>query len=307
MRGMDDNSLNTSTESHRPGNLYRTHEQGQIFLQTSTSEMTSDNYQDLGDCYDSLEELPLLHVAREMVQSALGDCTGKVILDLGGGSGLRAREALALGARRVDNVDLSGAMIARCENEEQRLGRQPRERIVCYQANCFEDLGPLSLPGAGERIAGDKGAEAQYDIVMVIWTFDHASTVEELEEGWRNVGRFCRPGGKVVSLGIKEPLSHGTRLFKYGVELSDVQKMDGGAKFKYSAKSTRPFSCDVVAIEAHYNVDRTRAIAAIVGFPLLEEVRPSEMEVVKKDREFWKTFVDQPSFYCLVGTKEESP
>ena len=300
-------SLNTSTGAYRPGHLYQAHKQGQSLLQISTSDMASDHYQDLGDCYDSLEELPLLHVAREMVQSALGDCTGKVILDLGGGSGLRAREALALGARRVDNVDLSGAMIARCENEEQRLGRQLGERIVCYQANCFKDLGPLSLPGAGERVAGDKGLVGQYDIIMVIWTFDHASTVKELEEGWRNVGRFCRPGGKVVSLGIKEPLSHGTRLFKYGVELSDVHQMDGGAKFKYSVKTTRPFSCDVVAVEAHYNIDRTRAIAAKVGFPLLEEVRPAEMEAVKKDREFWQTFVDRPSFYCLVGMKEERP
>ena len=260
--------------------------------------MLQDYYEDLADQYDSLEDTPLAHVGREMVQYALSDCSGKIILDLGGGSGLRAREAIELGAARVDNVDLSRPMLDRCKAAEERAGRKPTERLVCYEADCFQSLDHLPL-------ARGKNGGGQYDIVMVIWTFDHASTVSQLEAGWRNVAHYCRPGGKVISLGINNPLKQRPSMIKYGVELSNVEAIEGGAKFTYSPKTASPFSCDVEAIEAHYEIDQTRAIAKKLGIPKLDEVSPAETAVVKQDKEFWQAFVDQPSFYCVVGTKAD--
>lgn len=261
--------------------------------------MSQDHYEQLADQYESLEETPLAHVGREMVQIALGDCRGKLILDLGGGSGLRAREAIDLGAARVDNVDLSRAMLNRCNAIEERMGRKSEGRLLCYEANCFQSLDHLPL-------ARGENGEGMYDIVMVIWTFDHASTVAELETGWRNVARYCRSGGKVISLGISNPLKQSPNASKYGVELSNIEAVEGGAKFTYSPKTSLPFSCNVEAIEAHYDIDRTRAIAKKMGIPKLDEISPAETAVVKKDEQFWQDFVELPSFYCVVGTKSDS-
>lgn len=49
--------------------------------------------------------------------SALGDCTGAHVLDLGGGTGLRARQALEAGAASVDVVDLSPEIMRVGEEE----------------------------------------------------------------------------------------------------------------------------------------------------------------------------------------------
>lgn len=71
-----------------------------------------DQYDALAATYNAIEELPQSVLYQEDVRRALGDCTGKTILDLGGGTGLHARNALALGAKVVDVVDVSPEMLA---------------------------------------------------------------------------------------------------------------------------------------------------------------------------------------------------
>lgn len=55
--------------------------------------------------YGQYDNLLLGILEHQLQESALGDCKGITVLDLGGGQGLRARHAVELGAVAVDVVD----------------------------------------------------------------------------------------------------------------------------------------------------------------------------------------------------------
>lgn len=55
--------------------------------------------------YGQYEHTPNGVLEHQLYDSALGDCTGITVLDLGGGQGLRARQAVDHGASAVDVVD----------------------------------------------------------------------------------------------------------------------------------------------------------------------------------------------------------
>ena len=57
--------------------------------------------------YGDYSSLPSGQLESQHIKIALGDCTGLTILDLGGGTGVHAREAIALGAASVDLVDIA--------------------------------------------------------------------------------------------------------------------------------------------------------------------------------------------------------
>ncbi|RMZ85698.1 hypothetical protein DV736_g6553, partial [Chaetothyriales sp. CBS 134916] len=261
------------------------------------NDTVKDHYKDIAAQYDGLEALPHSRLAQELVQYALGDCTGQVILDVGGGSGLHARNAIANGAARVDNIDLSQEMLHNCDAAEEREGRKPGERVVCFAGDATRPLDHLALPGRSD-------SRGLYDVVMVIWTFDHASSISELEGMWRNVAQHCRPHGKVVSIRITNPWESHQRVMKYGVKVSDMQTVSGGVKYIYTVMADPPFSCEATAMEAHYDLNRARAMAKKFGFGDLEVVPTAEMPVIKENREFWQDFLDHPSFCCVAGVKE---
>lgn len=55
--------------------------------------------------YKQYESIPLAILEHQLHESALGNCEGLVVLDIGGGQGLRARHAIEHGAVAVDVVD----------------------------------------------------------------------------------------------------------------------------------------------------------------------------------------------------------
>ena len=116
--------------------------------------------------YDAIEEMPQSASYQEIAASALGDCTGKTVLDLGDGTGLHARKAADLGATLVDNVDISYAMLEIGKAVGLRLGRE--NNIRWHEGDLTKPLDDPTL-------------EKEYDITMVNWTFDHAETINELE------------------------------------------------------------------------------------------------------------------------------
>jgi len=255
-----------------------------------------DHYKDITSAYDGIEALPHSRITQDLVSYALGDCSGQIILDVGGGSGLHARTAVALGAERVDNVDLSPEMVQNADRAEQRVGRKPGERVRSIVGDATESFDKLDLPGRdGSRL---------YDTVMVIWTFDHGSTLPELDAMWRNTAEYCCPGGRVVSIRITNPWDRHPSTFKYGVEISDLKAVTGGVTYKYTPKANPPFTCEATAMEAHYDIDQARAMARKFGFDGLSVVPAAEMPCVKEQPEYWQAFLDHPSFCCVIGNKK---
>ncbi|KAF2724574.1 S-adenosyl-L-methionine-dependent methyltransferase [Polychaeton citri CBS 116435] len=256
---------------------------------------TEDHYKGIATQYDGIEALPQSRLSEQLVQYALGDCTGQVILDVGGGSGLHARNAILKGAARVDNVDLSPEMLQNCDLAEEQAGRKPGEYVACFLGDATRPLNHLALPG--------RDGSGLYDIVMANWTFDHASNVDELETMWRNVAQYCRPGGKVISIRIADPWGRHPSNSKYGVEVSDLQTIPGGVKYVYTVQTNPPFRCEASSMNAHHELSQARSMAKKLGFLDLEAVPFSELKIIKEESDFWKDFLDHPNFCCAVGMR----
>ncbi|KAF2160576.1 hypothetical protein M409DRAFT_28961 [Zasmidium cellare ATCC 36951] len=258
------------------------------------------DYDDIATKYNHIESLPHSRISHELVLQALGDCTSQVILDLGGGTGLHARNAIKAGAARVDNVDISPAMLAGCEKLEEAAGRKPGEKVQCYVGDVSKPLEEqITLPG--------RDGNGTYDIVLMIWTFDHATTLPELETMWRNVAHYCRPnGGKIITIRSSDPRKRpgGLGSGKYGVKLHSLEDVPDAVRYKFTAGfGEEAFTAVATNLEANMDLEQARKLAREVGFEGLEEVDPRGCECVRKDPGFWEEFVSGGGFGCVVGKK----
>ena len=248
-----------------------------------------DQYNELAALYDAIEELPQSLLYRDMVESALGDCTGKTVLDLGGGVGLHARKAIDLGAKLVDVVDVSTGMLDYGKGEDAKFGHEGRIRWLA---------GDISKP------LDDLPLEKSYDITMVNWTFDHAETIDELETMWRNTSVYTKPGGKLISIRMTDPKA--TKSGKYGVSFSDVQEIAGGLSYKWTAHIEPPLTCAATTMIDIMILEQAKLLARRYDFAEFKMVVADDMAVVRKDLEFWKDYLDDPHFTCITAVKVES-
>jgi ubiquinone/menaquinone biosynthesis C-methylase UbiE len=74
--------------------------------------------------------LPQSQLEIELTVAALGECSNKLVLDLGGGTGLNARQALDAGAARADLVDISPAMVEEGKKADEEAGSDGKIRWV---------------------------------------------------------------------------------------------------------------------------------------------------------------------------------
>lgn len=72
---------------------------------TSRLGLSQDHYISQLDGHRQYENAPWGILEHQLQESVLGDCSGMTVLDLGGGQGLRARQAIDHGAIAVDVVD----------------------------------------------------------------------------------------------------------------------------------------------------------------------------------------------------------
>ena len=238
-----------------------------------------DQYDGFASLYDAIEELPQSSMYQELVEAALGDCSGKTVLDLGGGSGLHARKAVDRGAKIVDNVDISPGMLDMGKATESKLGREGR--IRWFVGDMTKPLDHLPL-------------ERQYDIVMVNWTFDHAETIDELEMMWQNTADYTKKGGKLISIRMANPNAEAGKTGKYGCSFSDVGEIPGGLKYTYTAHVTPPFSCPATTMGESLSFEKSKLMAGRYGFDDFKKVPEVDMQVYKGDPQFWKVHADDP-------------
>ena len=71
------------------------------------------NYDKNANAYDQFITTSLGILEQQLFDLSIKDCHGLKVLDLGGGTGLRARDTLKAGARAVDVVDISPEMMRR--------------------------------------------------------------------------------------------------------------------------------------------------------------------------------------------------
>ncbi|KAI0007902.1 methyltransferase-like protein [Xylariaceae sp. FL0662B] len=248
----------------------------------TTAEVLKNEYRDQGVDYDNIfTSIPIGILETQLLISALGDCTNLTVLDLGGGSGLRARQVLDLGASSVDVVDFAPEML------QYGKSRKYGTRITWHEADVSKPLDHLPLQ--------------TYDLVMANWVMDHAASVAELEGMWANVAAYIKPGGRYVGTRSGDPYSPAARDNQYGMLYKDHQSIPGGVRFRYETASTPPLDIEATSIEISYS----GSTELHVKFGLSDvEVEPYEnAEVVKKDPEFWKLFLENPYMAVVKANK----
>ncbi|KAF6791693.1 hypothetical protein CSOJ01_14307 [Colletotrichum sojae] len=257
-----------------------------------TPNPTQTNYDANAASYAQFPGTPLGQLEAALFTLSIPPCSGMHVLDLGGGTGLRARDALAHGAASADVIDISPAMLSLGKAHEASIGR---DAVTWYQADVsrpLDHLGPLG----------------PYDMVIANGIFDHAGSVAELEGMWANAAAYLKPGGKVVA-NWNYPFSRLAREGeegKYGVvftDFEDMQEKGGGEKvvrFHYRTKTVPALDFQSMALDAYY-----KQPFEIAGkwFEEFEVVKWEETEVVQKDPEFWKAYLEDPILYIFTARK----
>lgn len=250
----------------------------------------SKQYDTFAPSYETIESLPISQIEAQLIRTALGDCTGLSILDLGGGSGLHARRAVdAANAASVDVVDISKEML----RVGQSIPSPNAHRIRWFEADVSRPLSPtLGLKGEG------------YDIVMANWVFDHATSEEALTGMWVNIVQFLKPGGKFLGVRVLLPESEYKNNGKYGVTLTNWEEIPGGWKYEIGCLTDPPFSFWGTSMRSTLDLDHD--IPKRLGLDQFEVLRYEETELVKSDPGFWEELVRDPSLAVVIARKPEA-
>jgi SAM-dependent methyltransferase len=249
-------------------------------------------YDKVATQYKSYDDLPMAKLEAELIRKALGDCTGLKVLDLGGGSGTHARQAVNAGAELVDVADISEAMMQIGKEIEAQAGRDGRIRWHFADASK-----PLAEQGV------DLLPPGQYDIVMANWVFDHAHTVQDLTGMWENIAASVKPGGKFLGIRVIRPgiWAEHVKVGKYGGKYEDISEIPGGVKCRVILMTEPPFSFGGTMMEDSYNM--TNEVPRKLGITDFEALPAEESEVVTKDPEFWKEHLEEPLFAVVTARK----
>jgi SAM-dependent methyltransferase len=258
----------------------------------SNVAQVKEDYDRTAPEYTNYLDSPQGILEQQLVEKAIGDATGLLVLDVGGGSGAHARRAVDLGAKRVDVVDVSPEMLRVGKETEATLGREGRIRY--YEADVSKPLDHLPL-------------DKQYDIVMANWVFDHAGSLELLEGMWSNISAYLKPGGKFLGIRIADLESPACcegaepNAGRYGASFRDHEPIPGGKKYIVKFHTKPPFEFEATSMAVSYS--GSTEMHTKYGFTDVQVLPVEEEEVVKKDPEFWASFVQRPFFAVVVANK----
>ncbi|KAI0969150.1 S-adenosyl-L-methionine-dependent methyltransferase [Xylaria arbuscula] len=164
------------------------------------------------DAFWTTTDTPLARLDNELFLSALGQVPGAVILDLAGGSGLKARLAVDAGASAIDIVDISPEMMREGQKTETRL---KRDVMRWFEADISKPLDHLPL-------------RAQYDVVMAHWPLDHAENMDVLEGMFRNITKYLKRGGRFYGVRCCDPRAPAMVRGDLGAVFKDFEEIPGG-------------------------------------------------------------------------------
>lgn len=262
-----------------------------------SAEQAQRDYDASAATYGDYSTLPSGILEAQLVAIALGDCTGLKVLDLGGGSGTHARQAIGLGAALVDVVDISTGMLAVGQAmEEAAEGQGDAHPGVAERRGRIRYLhGDVAAP-----LSDDLGllGPGSYDVVMGNWIFSFADSLAMVESILANITRYLRPGGRFVCVRDADPWSPAlSASAKYGGSCHDVRRMAGGVRYRCVLHCSPPVEFEGACLEEIYS-GRT-ALFEKAGLRDVREVPFESAEVVKTDRDFWTLFLEHPNLAVI--------
>jgi SAM-dependent methyltransferase len=139
-----------------------------------------NQYDMLAKITEATAEAPLRkHFEEFTFFQALGDITGRSVLDVACGTGLYSRRMKKRGAGRVVGVDSSEGMIA--------------------YARHLEHQAPLGIEYVVQD-AASAGALGVFDVVAATYLLHYASSVQQMQGMCATLRRSLAPGGRLVSI-----------------------------------------------------------------------------------------------------------
>ena len=252
----------------------------------STIQQAQQEYDNVAADYNGILSTPIGTLESQLIKNTLGDLTGLTVLDLGGGTGLRARDAIDLGAVAADIVDLTPAMLKVAEDIEKSLGRNV---MRFFEGDVGKSLSHLPLREEG------------YDVVMANWVLNYADTIDVLEAMFRNITGYLKPGGLFVGIRDANPLSLNYRSGKYGATVKWDAPIPGGVKYFVAIHSDPPMEFEGVSLDVlNSGSPEVYEKAGLVNV----EIVPYEIaEVVQQDPEFWEAFLAEPTLAVVKAVK----
>jgi SAM-dependent methyltransferase len=250
-------------------------------------EQVKKEYDDSSAIYNNYSSLPSGQLESQLIKLSLGDCTGLTVLDLGGGTGLHAREAVELGAIMVDVVDISPQMLEVGRAIEASLGRQSTIRY--FEADVAKPLSHLPL------------RRDSYDLVMANWIFSFADSMEVLEGMFRNIAGHLKAGGRFVGVRDADPWSPALQSGKYGGTCSWINKMSGGVRYHCVINCVPPIQFEGASLEVIYS--GSTEVYEKFGLTEVVTVPYKEAKVIKDDPEFWQLFLERPNLAVVQAVK----
>lgn len=260
-------------------------------MSLSQQEKAKKDYDSSAGIYDDYSLLPSGRLESQLIKLALGDCTGLSVLDLGGGTGLHAREAIDLGASRVDIVDVSAEMLKIGREMEKSVGREPGVTTRFFEADISKSLSHLPLREGG------------YDVVMGNWIFSFADKMEILESMFRNIGTYLKPGGRFVGVRDADPWSPALASKKYGGSCKWVERIPGGVKYMCVLHCSPPIEFEGACLEVIYS--GSTEIYERFGLDDIRTIPYEDTEIVQQDPEFWQLFVERPNLAVVQAKKKD--
>ncbi|KAI1643737.1 methyltransferase-like protein [Daldinia loculata] len=266
---------------------------------TPTFEEVRKEYDDQAPSYNSLLKLPFGIFESQLFESAVRRdlfCQGSTVLDLGGGTGLRARQALEAGAAKVDVVDISIEMMeVGMKDTAVLMGPNESAKIRWF-------LGDASKPLFGQ--GGIAELQASYDVVMANWIFDHVDSLSVLDAIWRNIAAALRPGGRFIGVRACDPRTQAMVTGKYGPTCQDFAEFHGGLYYSSTIPddSGPPVQLKNASLKISYT--GSSEMYERYGFHRVE-IEPCEnTKVVRDDPEYWKLWVEHPGFVIVRAWKK---
>ncbi|WP_411112546.1 class I SAM-dependent methyltransferase [Streptomyces sp. 029-5] len=240
----------------------------------------------------SSQEMPFReHIEAYSFLNAVGDVTGREVLDLGCGSGVYVRRLRREGAARVVGLDESTAMVdyARRREEREGLGAE-------YLAADASDPSVGALPGIN-------GA---FDVVTAVYVLPYAPTPAALESLCVTARRALRGrGGRFVAATLNPGFSTDPGWYRrYGMQLSARRPMrEGGPGHLKAWVGQEVLDVDFFCWSAAAHEQALRA----AGFDRISWIRPgvSEQGRTTYGDEFWADYLACP--HALIIQAEAGP
>jgi hypothetical protein len=137
---------------------------------------------------------------------------------------------------------------------------------------------------------------------MANWIFSFAHSMEVLEGMFRTVVGYLKLGGRFVGVRDADPRSPALENDKYGGTCKWVKDFPGGVQYLCVLQLAPPIEFEGASLEVICS--GPTEMHERFGLTDVEVVPYESAEVVQKDPDFWKLFLERPSLAVVKAVKK---